>query len=164
MHNAKTYLSWHKLYPALCSHNCTKHQQHVLDVVYLGRKWKCGFTGNVRDKPFLHILLLLLSWLVPREYSLWQFWDELALSFARAVDLFLLILLWIGWSIGKSVRHTGRSRPAMINRISPRIAISWLFGGFIISWIYRIITFPINPQIYHIIRFVWLIVQFIVGQ
>ena len=61
----------------------------------------------MRDKPFLLILLLLpQSLLVPREYSLSQVQDELALSSARAVDLFLLILLWIGWSIGKSVRHS----------------------------------------------------------
>ena len=43
----------------------------------------------------------VISHLVPREYSLSQVRDELALSSARAVDLLLLILLWAGWSIGK---------------------------------------------------------------
>ena len=57
----------------------------------------------MKDKLFLHILLFLLplSLLVPREYSLSQVRDELALYTARATDLHLLILLWAGWSIGK---------------------------------------------------------------
>ena len=78
--------------------NRAQCQQHVLYIVYSGRKWNCGFIGDVRDKPFLYILLLLLplSWLVPREYSLSQVWDELALSSARATDLLLHILLWTG--------------------------------------------------------------------
>ena len=71
----------------------------------------------MKDKLFLHILLLLLhcSYLVPREYSLSQVRDELALSSARAVDLLLLILLWTGWSIGKMGQihtdlHTHRAK------------------------------------------------------
>ena len=39
--------------------------------------------------------------MIPREYYLSQVRDVLALSSARAVDLFLLILLQTGWSIGK---------------------------------------------------------------
>ena len=65
----------------------------------------------MKDKLFLHILLLLIycSYLVPREYSLSQVQDELALSSARAIDLLLLILLWTGWSIGKmGQRQTDR--------------------------------------------------------
>ena len=94
---------------------------------------------------FLHILLLLLhySYLVPREYSHSQVWDELVLSSARAVDL-LLILLWTGWSIGKSIRHTLTHRQtdrakywrpaqygASLENINDPSAIPWVMDIFI---------------------------------
>ena len=67
-----------------------------------------GFTDDVKDKLFLHIPLLLLhcSYLVPMEYCLSQVRDEQALSSARAVDLFLVILLQTGQSFEKGMTDT----------------------------------------------------------
>ena len=98
---------------------------HVFDLVWW--KWKPGSLylsphppsrPTCRINPFTTSFFSYCSWLVPREYSLSQVWDELSLCSDLSVDHILLIFLdtdrqsevltqsilwWAGWKWIRSV-------------------------------------------------------------